>query len=713
MKNRSVRHSNMSKSNTPAYLTLSLFVLMIVFIVISCNTQKKDANPTLKLAKPEVFNDEYPRAFFFRASEKVYEPYIDWDNNYNRLSGIMGKVLHEEVKNREMALEYFKRFKKEHPEQVVLLHFNGNARDPRYKAESFFAGHWLYFEGSKILSNLSSDEDISEIKVSNARLFKMKTGNKLKYPDEIGICSLDENGNTDWNNSEQVELLGVDYEKNTIKVKRGCFGTLPKKFQAGKAYAAAHVMEGPWGKQTKSNGEIADNPMLWYYNYSTLAPKDKNGNQCFDILAEDVGKRFLPGGELESFDGVEFDVLHHDLKHHSYAYLDKDRAPDCNADTKPDAGIINGINTYGTGTFLFCKKLRKVMGDKKLILADGYSQKHVRAFSYLNGMESEGWPNGSDTLTEDWSGGINRFMFWDQNAQKPVFNFVNHRWWTKEPPANVNRMVLAATVFTNSVYSVSGSKPFAHNEVTPADEMDSKNVILYDEIVKGQANQKQWLGKPLGPMVRLAEQFSHEISDFELDGNDIVVRHENDRFLIQSKNHKQDDLSFTIKNIDCPGNDLLVLLDAKGEALKDYPKEMGRLVRVSIPDEYVEGKFKHDFMSWMNEKSFESEFYFSTIRPGKIELQINIEGNEPVDIQSLKLFAAPHIVYREFEHGLVIANLSHLPFQMDLSGIFPNKEFVRIRATQGQDNHVNNGEKTGNLLVIPPRDALFLSKIQD
>ncbi len=508
-----------------------LFFTLFIFL-IACSQENKTAEKKLensKLSNLEIFGEEYPKAFFFRSSEKVYDPYENWDENFNRLSGIIGKVLHEELKGREKAVEYFKKFKQKHPEQVVLLHFNGDARDPLWESDAFFDGHWLYFEGSKILSDIMPEET-STFKVENARLFKMKVGTREKNPcsDEIGICSLDENGHANWHDAEQVKLLAVDYKANTITVKRGCFGTKPKTFKGGKVYAAAHVVEGPWGMK-------ADNPLMWCYNYSTKAPKDKEGRLCYEIIAQNIGGKFLEGGELEIFDGIEFDVLHHNLENHSFLWMEKDRHPDCNGDTKPDFGILNGINTYGIGTFLFCKELREIMGDQKLIMADGFSENHIRAFPFLNGIESEGWPTGGDRLINDWSGGINRHLFWNQNALKPAFSFVNHKWFSgKDPSININRLVLAGSMFSNSIYCVSFSKPFVYNT---SDTLGVKSEIIYDEIVKGKENQTNWLGKPVSSMIRLAEHSPDLLKgNLKIEGENLDVTYKDEGHYIIKNN---------------------------------------------------------------------------------------------------------------------------------------------------------------------------------
>ena len=88
-----------------------------------------------------IYEDKYPRVFFFRQSEAVAAnqrlSYEYWEKTFDRLMGIEGKVLEEEVPGRSIRnVEFFTRFKKRHPDQLVLLHFNGNVPDESNAAGS-------------------------------------------------------------------------------------------------------------------------------------------------------------------------------------------------------------------------------------------------------------------------------------------------------------------------------------------------------------------------------------------------------------------------------------------------------------------------------------------------------------------------------------------------------------------------------------------------
>ena len=336
----------------------------------------------------QVLNAGYPRAFFFRSSEMMAASpglsYEKWEQNFERLMGIVGKALDEEIPGRSTRnLEFFTRFKQNHPQQLVMLHYNGNARSPLDHTEKYFAGHWLYFTGARILSEVPDTGGVTEIRVSDPKLFLVNMGRYATAKEDIGLCELDASGKPDWNASEQVKLVSVDAGKGVIRIQRGLYGTRPRAFPAGRAYAAAHATEGPWGKSS---------PLLWNYNHATACPRDRNGRNCNDVLVEELAAHFAPGGDLAAFDGLEFDVLKHSIR----VGTAKGRLVDADADGKPDGGMVDGVNVYGSGSVEFAKSLVAKLGPGRLVMADGWNAGDQRAFGVINGVETEGFPSLSD-----------------------------------------------------------------------------------------------------------------------------------------------------------------------------------------------------------------------------------------------------------------------------------------------------------------------------
>lgn len=448
------------------------------------------------------------------------------------------------------------------------------------EGQRFFAGHWLYFNGATVLSPVKAGEKESVLKVSDASLFETDTGRYRNANADAGLCLMGPDGRPDWKESEQVEILDVDRANNTIRVRRGCFGTAARAFPAGKTYMAAHCSEGPWG---------ANSHLLWYYNHATTCPKDARGRSCTDVQVEELGGLLGPGGALASFDGLEFDVLNN-----TPGKCGRKRGPDCDADGRADGGILDGVNVYGKGVVEFCRDLRAGLGEGKIIQADGATRQNSaqRAFGILNGIESEGWPGHWDSEIRDWSGGLNRHFFWSRNARPPVFNYINHKFiipGTKtgtdrvpEVPFPIHRLVFAAAVFTDSAICYSYLPP-GGGKHAPA---------VWDEFVMGKENRPAWLGKPLGPAVRLATDAPDLLrGEGNPAGKALAARLESDDALVEStadgvklSARKPDAESFHLRlnGVPCDGPDLFVFLTARADPIKGQPEEMARELSVGI-----------------------------------------------------------------------------------------------------------------------------------
>jgi len=546
-----------------------------------------------------VLQADYPRAYFFRAAEghaaNSRVDYATWERTFARLMGIEGKVLDEELPGRSRRnIDFFTRFKQTHPDQLVLLHYNGNSRDPRYETGKYFAGHWIYFNGAPIMSGLPAEEGETDVRVDDTRLFRMNIGRFKRDHDDIGLCLLGDDGKPDWSECEQVRLVSIDPGRKTIRVRRGCYGTRPRAFPAGRAYAAAHVTEGPWGRRSH---------LLWYYNYSTRCPKDDRGRACTDILVEELATRLGPAGALATFDGIEFDVLHYRTGGRRAGAV---RGPDCDADGRADNGVFDKVNTYGIGVNEFCGRLQERLAGAKLILADGMSVRNQRAFGILNGIESEGWPHLSDWEIADWSGGLNRHWYWAKHARAPVFNYINHKFTMPGPtpgsrarpdvPFNVHRLVLAAAQFVDAAVCYSTAPPSEPDE----------RFGIWDELHKGVEHEPGWLGKPVGPAVRLAltrpdllvgqgrampaafvERWTGKGVRFTAEGN---------RLCVSSTDSDSDSLQFRLRSVPCDGPDLFVSMTMRGEPLAGHSAGIARLTWVGVPE--PESKLVSDDMPY-------------------------------------------------------------------------------------------------------------------
>jgi hypothetical protein len=113
-------------------------------------------------------------------------------------------------------------------------------------------------------------------------------------------------------------------------------------------------------------------------------------------------------------------------------------------------------------------------------------------------------------------------------------------------------------------------------------------------------------------------------------------------------------------------------------------------------------------MSWCNDQPLKSYFHFRNLVADSVDLTVTFEGDAPVKIHQMAAYAAPEVVYRVYEHGLVIANLGSQPLSFSLAEAVPGRKFRRLQGSAGQDPETNNGQPVAGSVTIPPRDALFL-----
>ena len=837
----------------------------------SAGLANEPAAPVRSPRELTLLGPDYPRVFFFRAAEgaarRSQVTFDEWESEFSRLMGIMGKCLDEEVLGSELRNpEFFSRFKRQHPRQAALLHFNGNARDPRYHAQRYYPGHWVYRQATQILSDVPAESGLTTIRVEDARDFRTETGRYRSSNDDLALLAIAADGKHDWDHCEQVQLVSVDTQTHTIVVRRGCYGTEPLAFEAGRARAAAHAVEGPWGR---------NNHLMWYYNYATHCPRDAQGRTCSDLLIEDLAAWFGPGGTLAALDGIEFDVLFHQTH------------GDTTGDGRPDHGVVDGVNQYGIGVIEFAAKLRQRMGEDFLILADGAlgpgGSRSQRAFQIFNGIESEGWPNLNDWDFDDWSGGLNRHRFWQQNAYAPAFSYMNHKWIVPIPgkpgeqtvpevPFSRHRLVFAAAQFTDAMLCYS---------FPPPRDQDGQ-LGIWDEFRAGAEHRLGWLGRPEGPAIHLATHapdLAAEQRLLERLGGAVTIDQRDGRWTITPRQADATDVVFSVPEIATTGSDLVVKLRMTGQPPVGYPATMARFAQmelsggaqrlmdavpcetgmglrgqsetpiddrtgarvvyrpqqeigglkldayfvhppyqnakgyvywcrdVEIPEtaelrfslgmgekspersdgiwfqvwaaEIIDGqpgafaklferdtkahhwtacrvpldkyagrlirlKFvadcgPHDHavtdhglwgnvriaaadhqdandtqaqsrMTWLNNRPFDSVFYFRDIRSSTIRLTIRIEGPEPVTLDRLEVYAAPDAMVRVFEHGLVLANPSLAPYTFDLETLSPGRRYQRLTATSRQDTTTNSGAPVQSPVQLGALDALFLRR---
>ena len=115
-------------------------------------------------------------------------------------------------------------------------------------------------------------------------------------------------------------------------------------------------------------------------------------------------------------------------------------------------------------------------------------------------------------------------------------------------------------------------------------------------------------------------------------------------------------------------------------------------------------------MTWLGDRPFTSGFYFRDVRSKTVDLEWTVEGPEPISIESVHVHAHPDAIYREFEHGLVLANPSPRPYDFDLDRLVPNRKLRRLRGSPEQDPTTNDGTPVGGKIRLAAKEGLFLVK---
>ncbi|WP_153558601.1 hypothetical protein [Roseimaritima sediminicola] len=636
----------------------------------------------------EIFDGNYPVSFFFRYPEglaaKGKMPFEAWDARFSQLSGVMGKMLDEEILGRSASQDYFRRFKQRHPRQAVLLHVNGGFRNPLADIRHYDDGHWLYYNGTSVLDAISAEPEQITVRVADTRFFQLRPHrNNPSLPDDVGICALDEHGRPDWSVAEQTRLVAIDAQRSTITLERSLYGDKQRHaFPAGQAYVAAHVAQN-WGTDNR----------LWALNLSTTCPRNERGQRAIEVWANELIHAIQPDGELDFVDGVQFDVPFVDP-----VSLGRHRTPDADADGKADLGIVAGEPVMVAGFEDLFRRLRDALPDQ-LILADAMG-KSQRCLAHLNGMEIEGFPDLTDADFSRWAAATNYLRFWSTRSRPPrlTYGLMKFLRWPRKPTAADARLIMAGTTLFDAAVPI-GRVP------------DQPVGSVYDELLGGTLQQKGWLGKPTSPARRLGLETANLASQgwqskvASLDATPRGTTWRAESLAAQA-------ISFELGYEQRQKCDLMLRMTVSAERRNRYPQPSYRELTIHLESDVPlpESLSQTEFSTPVDGEPFEAIFYFRDVPAGTLRFRCEVEGQEAVTVYEHSLHQAADLVVREFEQGVVLANPSNRSAAFDLASLFPNQILRRLEATKRQDQSVNNGEPVGRVVRVEARDALFLLK---
>lgn len=660
---------------------MRLITVFAIFLAISAHAQKLD-----------IMTSGYPRAGFFRISEYTAAndrvPLEKWLDAHGKLLGVYGKVCDEEYvyatkENKEglTKLDFFNEYKKRFQGKMALLHFNGSSRIPTFKIEPFFAGHWLYYEGTEVLSDIEPRGKYTEIKVRDVSRFMLNDGRYKSNGSDVCIARMSD-GKPDWTYAEQATVVEINVENSTIVVERAKYGTAHKAFTKEETYIAPHFTEGPFGKAKNAD-------LLWKYNFSSNCPVDENGKTCGDILAVQIGGFFSEKGPLADFDGIEFDAIR-SIWYPDLYYKKKNIKLDYNGDGIGDDGFFAGINVYQQGYNDFCKRLKTLLPEDKYVFADlGQS-----AFGILSGVESEGFSANAVYDFINWSDRYNKMDYWANRTENSDFSFIGGRvdlGKDEEFPFDVIRMQLAASCFLGIGYFV--------NMKAPADT--SVTASVFDELCKGNAQELGWLGMPEDKTTYFLTNDKNNTLDWK-----VRLVEEPGRY-----GHK-----YILKDVPYQGN-MFITMNASVHNETEPNANIPEIVKVNIGTKAKTWQKEPALIvqeAYMDSSPSDVSFYFSVnnydrSKPDIVDVEIEVRNGVSLDINDISCFSSPVGMFRQFENGLVIANLSDEEMVFNLKEMFPESVYSRLEAQYFGDDKVNDGSQA-ELVSLPRKDALFLKK---
>ena len=451
-----------------------------------------------------ALGDSFPKPVFYRyANNFKVTPgqenaaYEAWWAEYGRAMGVeLDSRVSVTTDGRRQVIE---RVKNEHPDFLLIYYSTGHIKHPAPDTDiasgrlsDYSHGHWAYLPRVRILRDIpkeegettlrfeppaparatsaaADDEDVASAKTPSLFSLRKDRG------DDICLYALGPDGRPDWDNAEQVTLVGLDEKAGIIKVRRGCYGTKPRAFH-GQVYAAVHV------EVVKHHG--------WRYNFSTHCPRDRNGRSAGDVWAASYAAIFQPGGIAEHFDALQLDTLSDTIE--------PSRGLDLNNNGVNDADEPSGgVNWFAVGLLQTLEKLRKGLPPHVLLIPDACNP----GYQYVNGWEVEGFPGRFDPAWRGYSRICNRLELSRHLCREPRYTHVQHKIFNyavgiegahetlgqDKLPFHLSRAVMALATIHEAALTWYSRAPL---------EADGR-VGIYDELRMGQAQRPGWLGKPV------------------------------------------------------------------------------------------------------------------------------------------------------------------------------------------------------------------------
>lgn len=633
----------------------------------------------------DAFTKGFPQFLAFRGemARASHKDYAAWCESVRSACGVIRKFVFEELPGiHKESHDWANRYAAENPRTLVLLHLNGEARqvmDFEDVHQRYFSGHWVYEPGSLLTADV--DETGTELRVQDAKPFRMngylnrdKDGGKSWFPQHLLLVRTDDRGQRLWYESEYAILDGVDYKRNTITVKRGSLFSKPRAHAARKT-CIVPLAGGVWGGKP-----------MWFYNLSSVCPKDRNGCNAADVFIAEIAEWFSKEGRLRNFSGIAFDVNYFEARHASW---------DVDNDGKGDSGFVAGRNVWMEGDWYFLTRLRKTLGDGLLITADGQHEENQRAVGVLDGIESEGLVQHNDGF-RGFSRTVNTHLYWQQNAVRKhdlryvVLKLMNP---ADEKRGDQLRRFATGTACCLGALVTGTNAPFLPAEFAKPGSLGfPKGELLRP--ARNAPDLLKGIGAPAGE--RLTPRLHAEGCALQQDGGKTVIT--------AAAGADAGSMRVTMKDLDVPEGDLTIFVEMEAlEPLDGFTNEtrVPRLVRArfsKVPD-YGEGRDNADYADLYGYIGTHGpstmSFYLRRPKVGaeRMDVSFEIQGHGRAVLRSLTAHAAPDLLVRVFDRGVVVVNPALEPVTIPLAERLPQVPGLP------------------KLLEVPALDARFLTQL--
>ena len=551
-------------------------------------------------------------------------------------------------------------------------------------------GYLMYYTGTKITNAL--DTTATTISVADTNCFRVSDPDV--GPDHAIIYALNADNTPNWNYFEYCKVTNI--VAGAIQVERHTSMSTARSFTNQQAVVAAHVS--CW--VVPETGE-----QQWIPNFSLHAPTNPaTGLQGWQWNSERVAANFLtPDANGNIMNGIEHDVFSNNRNIST-------RPMDCDNNRTPDAGYMNGINSFNLGIAKYLRNLRYLIGPDKIIQFDsGSARNGYRGWKYVNGVQMESFMKGSPEQSA-----LEHLDHMASDAQElPKFSYGLTKHLTNLGP------VTDSEFRRNFGYALMLGMPSPFRAETTGVFVAH---YVWDEQCGGTSSNFSWLGMANGAAVRdtsnlgadliggaawtlyvdTASGYSAVTNGSLSTGLCINVTACSPTPALGTALYHDVDLRLGSVITQTVGEEYTLIFAAKGDDRwvvgGDVIEDMPRLIDVTyqgsvgVCSVLADKDWRTYYMTYAATTNFQPHFGFGE----------TIGTNWIKNIQ-LKTGAADRWS-RDFQNGKVFVNMSKTAWTNNLG----TNIYWRLKGTT--TSPVNNGEQVSGTLVVPAEDAVFLRK---